>query len=241
VATLALTDAFVHVAGYDFTCDANDVMLSAEAEAQDVTTFCSAGWREHVMGLKSSALSMKGYWQSASSAAVDPQAFDSLGTANEVVTVGDVNTETEVAYMGQLGKFTYNHGGTIGQVYGFSLDCQGTDGVGVVRGQLAAKKQTVNSTGAFGSVVNLGDATGLYVYCTLHVFSAGTSITVKVQSDDNSGFTTPTDVATISGGAISAAGGYWMTRVAGTTDTYYRLNASAVTGSFSIAGAIGVQ
>lgn len=241
MATIALTDAFVHVAGYDFTGDTNDVMLTAEAEVKDATTYGSAGWRENVVGLRMAALSMKGYWQSASSAAVDPQAFPLLGTANEVVTVGDVNTEANVAYMAQLGKFKYDHGAPIGEVYGFSLDCQGTDGVGVVRGQLAAKKQSVDSTGQIGTGVQLGDATGLYVYASLHVFSAGTSITVKVQSDDNANFTSATDVATITGAAITTAGGYWMTRVAGDTDTHYRLYVSACTGTFSIAGAIGVQ
>lgn len=241
MATLALTDAFVHVAGYDFTGDTNDVSLMAEAEAKDATTYGSAGWREHVAGLKSASLSMKGYWQSASSAAVDPQAFPLLGTANEVVTVGAANTASSVCYLGRLGKFKYDHGAPLGEVYAFSLDCQGTDGYGLVRGALAAKKQSVSATGQVGSALNLGDATGKYVYASLHVFSAGTSITVKVQKDDNSNFTSATDVATFNGGAISAVGGFWLTRTAGDSDTHYRIYVSACTGTFSIAGAIGVQ
>lgn len=241
MATLALTDAFVHVAGYDFTGDTNDVMLTGDGEAKDTTTFGSAGWRESVLGLKSSAMAVKGFWQSASVNAVDPQAFDQLGTANQVVTVGDSNAEGGVAYIAQLGKFNYQHGAPIGEVYGFSLDCSGTDGVGVVRGLLAAEKQTVSSTGQVGADCNLGDATGKYVYGALHVFSAGTSITVKVQKDDNDTFSSATDVATFNGGAISAAGGFWLTRTAGDTDTYYRIYVSACTGSFSIAGAIAVQ
>jgi hypothetical protein len=116
----------------------------------------------------------------------------------------------------------------------------GTNGVGVVRGGVAKAKGNVSSTGATGSVQQLGDvAANEFLYATLHVFSAGTTITVQVQSDDNSGFSSPTTRATFSG--VTTAGGNWVTRVAGAiTDTYWRFNVSAVTGTFSIAGAIGI-
>jgi hypothetical protein len=72
------------------------------------------------------------------------------------------------------------------------------------------------------------------------VFSAGTTITVQVQSDDNAGMSSPTTVATI--GPITVVGGTWMTPIAGPiTDTYYRMNVSAITGTFSVAGAIGIR
>jgi hypothetical protein len=240
VATLALIDAFVHIAGYDFTCDANELMLSADAEALDVTTFCSAGWKTHIAGLKTSTLSVAGFFDSAVDQAPDPQIFPKLGTLDEVVTVGDVNTEAQVAFLAKLGKFSYQHGGAINQVYPFSVSAQGTGNPGVVRGQLAAKKQTVAATGATGTVVNLGSASGKTVYASLHVFTRGTTITVDVEADSAANFPSPTTVATFNGGAITATGGYWLTPTAGTSDAYYRLNVTAVTGSHSIAGAIAV-
>lgn len=240
MATFALTNAVVHIAGYDFTCDANELMLSTEAEALDVTTFCDAGWRKHILGLKSSMLSVTGFWDSAADQAPDPQVFPKLGTADEVATVGNVNTEAEVAYLARLGKFSYQHGGALGQVYPFSVSGQGTSNPGVVRGQLAVKKQTVNATGAVGSVVNLGSATGKTVYATLHVFSRGTTITIDVEADSAANFPSPTTVATINGGAIAATGGFWLTPTAGTSDAYYRFNVTGVTGTHTIAGAIAV-
>ena len=38
--------------------------------------------QESIVGLKSASLDMKGFWQSATSQAVDPQSFPALGTAN---------------------------------------------------------------------------------------------------------------------------------------------------------------
>ena len=110
-----------------------------------------------------------------------------------------------------------------------------------MRGQLAKAKGNVSATGQLGSVLNLGAPTSTqYVYATLHVFSAGATITVEVQSDSSAGFGTPTTRGTI--GPITARGGTWMTRVAGpfAAETHWRMNVSAVTGTHSVAGAIAV-
>lgn len=243
MAVLALTDAFAYVAGYDFTTDTNSLMLDMEADARDKTTFASSGWREFAGGLKSSKFDMEGFWQSATSQAVDPEAFPDLAVVNRVLTFGDVETEATVAYLAQLGKFSYELGGQLGELAPFKLGSIGTDGVGVVRGQLAKAKGDVSATGALGSILNLGAPTSTqYVYATFHVFGTpGTTITIQVQSDDGAGFATPTTRATI--GPLTAAGGTWMTRVAGpfAGETHWRFNVSAITGTFTVAGAIGVQ
>lgn len=236
MATFTLDDATIWVAGHDFTTNLNQVSLSVSATELDSTTFGGGGFRSRIAGLRSVQAQLAGFWDSPP----DTAAFDNLGTADRVTTIAPESAETAPAYLFQAGTFTYQPFGQIGEVTPFSLDMMGANGVGVVRGQVAKAKGDVSSTGATGTGVQLG-AVGAsqHLYASLHTFAAGTTLTVLVESDDNAGFTTPTARATI--GPVTTSGGMWMTRVAGpVTDTYYRLTVSAVTGTFSIAGAIGI-
>lgn len=244
MATLALLNCFAHVAGHDFTADTNQLNLNVDVTALDKTTFGSAGWTELAGGLKDLTFDMAGFWQSAASDAVDVEAFPDLGVRNRAHTVGPVNTEANPAYMFQGGKFTYNLLGEINTLAPFTLNSRNTDGVGAVRGQLAAKKQNVSAVGTFGSGVNLGaGAAGKFLYATLHAFSVGTTLTVEIQSDADNTFATPTVVATFN--AVTARGGSWLARVdaSSITDTWFRFNipTAGITGTFSVAGAIGIQ
>lgn len=240
MAEFALTDAFIHCAGYDFTVDTNNAVLAMDAAQLDATTFNSGGWQEVVGGLKTASLSYSGFWQAAADGqAPDNQAFPMLSTS-QVYTIGPVETENERCFMVQGMKSQYALGGAVGELMPFSLAANGTSGEGVIRGRLAKAKGTVSATGQLGTALNIGAAgnSSFSYYASFHVFTAGTSITVQVQSDDNSGFTSPTTIATL--GPLTASGGTWMTPVAGPiTDTWFRFNVSAITGSFVVAGAIG--
>lgn len=236
MATLALTDATVWIGGYDWTTDTNEAGLSISCAELDATTFGSAGTHARIAGLRDVELSLKGFWSSTA----DAEAFPPLGTANEVLTVADSLAEGSTAYFAQVGKFKYSEFGKVGDLVPFSLDGMNTGPYGAVRGMTTLKKTTVASTGAKGTAVQLG-AVGAsqYLYASVHCFSAGTTVSIKIESDDNSGFTSPTDRIALS--AITGTGGTWVTRLAGSiTDTYYRLNVTAITGSFSLAAAIGI-
>lgn len=238
--SFALTDATTWVAGYDFTTNLNQMSISAEAEQLDSTTFGGGGFRSRAGGLRSVQAQLAGFWESATSAAPDPQVFPDLGVADRVVTVAPSSAEGSVAYFCQAGKFGYQMFGQVGVLTPFSLDMASTNGVGLIRGQVAKAKGSVSATGAAGSVLQLGTvAAGQYLYAALHVFSAGTTLTVQVQSAATVGFASPTVRGTFT--AATAAGGLWLARVAGPiTDAFYRLNVSAVTGTFQIAGAVGI-
>jgi hypothetical protein len=206
-------------------------------EEKEVTTFGGGGFKQRIGGLRDTECDIKGLEDT--SAAIDADTFANVGV-QRVVTVSTTGLAAATAYMFKATNFEYQHFGGVGDAATFSLKMMGSDGVGLVRGQVAAAKGNVSATGALGSGLNLG-AVGAsqYLYAALHIFTAGTTITVKVQSDDNSGFTSPTDVATL--GPFTTTGGTWMTRVAGAiTDTYYRFNVSAITGTFNAAGAIAV-
>ncbi|WP_030487270.1 hypothetical protein [Micromonospora chokoriensis] len=240
MSSFALTDATTWVAGYDFTTNLNQMSLAVEAEQLDSTTFGGGGFRSRAGGLKSVSAQLAGYWESAAVNAPDPQAFPDLGVADRVVTMAPTPTEGSVAYFAQLGKFGYQLFGAQGELTPFSLSMASTNPAGLIRGQVAKAKGSVSATGATGSVLQLGTVSGTqYLYAVLHVFSAGTTLTVQVQSASTVGFASPTVRGTFA--AATTQGGLWLARVAGPiTDAYYRLNVSAVTGSFVVAGAIGI-
>lgn len=241
MASFALTDCTVWVGAHDFTTDSNSLTLNMEVDEQDNTTFGGGGWRSRIGGLKDVSLALDGFWQ-AGAGSIDADTFGTLGT-NEVATLTPDGVAGSVAYLLQATKFSYKIFGSVGEVAPFSLEFQGSEGAsGLVRGQLAKAKGNVAATGQLGSILNLGAPTATqYVYVALHVFSAGTTVTLQLQSDTASGFATPTTQATI--GPITTAGGTWMTRLAGpfAGETHWRLNVSAITGTFSMAGAIAIQ
>jgi hypothetical protein len=246
MAVLSLIGATSYVGGYDLTGDTHKVHVAAMAEELDVTTFSTGAttlYRSRIAGLKDVEASWDGYWQ-AGSGLVDADLFPNLGTADQAVTVSPTGTETATAYLTQVGRFNVELFGGVGEVAPFALSAKGTNTQGLVRGQLAAAKQSKSSTGVLGSVCNITapSSSSQYVYCAVHVFSAGTTVTLQLQSDTAAGFPSATTQATI--GALTAAGGTWMTRIAGGSlsgEDYWRLNISAITGTFSLAATIGVR
>jgi hypothetical protein len=244
MSSFSFLNATTYVAGYDFTTDTNQASINVEVEELDATTFGGNGTRSRRAGLRTITSELGGFWQSATSGAVDPEVFPDLGVADRVLTMSPTGVAGDPVYMYQAGKFGYQAFGTVGELTPFSLNCSSTNGVGVVRGQLAKARGDVSATGALGSALNLGAVgTGQNLYAALHVFGTpGTTITVRVQSATSSAFTSPTNHPNIGGGAITAAGGYWMARIAGPiTNTWYRFDVSAITGTFNVAGAIAVQ
>lgn len=239
MAVAALTNCTTYVDGYDFTGDTNNALIQMEAAALDCSNFASGGWKQYAPGPKSVDFQYSGHWQSAATDAVDPQVFSNFA-GTQVFTVAHSGTETSPAYLFRAGNFSYQIGGPWGELAPFTVGASGKDGYGVVRGQLTKAKGDVSAVGATGTGVELG-AVGAtqFLYGSLHVFSAGTTITVVLESDDNSNFTSATTRATF--GPITTAGGTWATRAAGSiTDTFYRLRVTAITGTFSIAGAIAI-
>lgn len=238
--TIVLKNAYVVVDDYDMSGDSNQLMFNADADSLDATVFNAGGWRSVASGLKSSKLAVNGFWQ-AGTGTVDGELLPDLGGTDRVVTFGPDAGVGNVAYLGRMGKFSTQLFGKVGDLAPFSLNCAGTDGVGFARGQVAAAGQVVSATGAVGSALNLGAVSATQkLFCSVHVLSAGTSLTLVLQSSPDNTFATPTTQATI--GPLTAAGGTWVTPVAGpVTDTWYRLRASAVTGSFTVTAAIAVR
>jgi hypothetical protein len=236
-------------AGYDMTGDSNSTSLAMSYEALDATPYQPVTntnpSRVRVAGIEDIQLNQAGFWQS------DTEAIDSVVvgalSGSQVVSNSPDGAEQSVAYFYRSKAFSYQpFGNSVGEVASFQFQAQGVRNpglaaVGAVRGRVLKTRGDVSATGATGTEFELGAVgSGQYLYAGLHVFSAGTTITGVIESDDNSNFTSATTRITFSG--ITAVGGYWGTRVAGSVaDTFYRLRISAVTGTFNIACVAGIR
>lgn len=112
---------------------------------------------------------------------------------------------------------------------------------GFAHGKLAAPLASRTTSGLTGTAVALtGPTASQRLWASLHVTAAaGTNLVVKVQSDDNSGFTSATDRITFS--TVSAVG-WQFSSVAGdlSTETYWRVVATIASSTFTFACAFGV-
>lgn len=241
MAVTALTNSFAYVDSHDFSGDSNMFRLTCEGAQNEKTTFRSGGWREYNIGLKTSQLVLGGYNQFGVDT-VDEYAFNALGVTGRVTTTGAVETEGSPCGMLQAMQHRYQLLGQVGENAPFSLQGGCSDGVGVIRGFLTKGQAAVSATGATGTVLQLG-AVGAaqYLYATFHLMgTVATTITAVVESDDNSGFSSATTRITF--GPYTTLGGRWGTRVAGAiTDDWWRLRVTAITGTWTVACAIGIQ
>ena len=235
----------LYVDGFDYTGHSNSVEVSVETDDQDLTVFGTNGWKAKASGLKDCSAKADVFWESAATDnvdAVDVELFNKLGAVNFPVTMTPSSVETDTAYIFRGASFAHSLLGDVGDLSMTSLELKSSDTQGLIRGQLAKTKGNISSAAAFGTGCNLGLVSATkFLYATLHVFAAGTTLTVVVESDDNSGFTTPTTRATI--GPITTRTGTYLTRVAGpiATDTWWRFRATTCTGTFSVGGAIAIQ
>lgn len=239
MATFVLTDAIIYVDDFDYTGVTNKVALKASVDFQDSTVFGGGGYRSRKGGLRSIEMDVDGYQDNTSQ---DLQSFSDIGIADRPSTVAAVSIESTPAFMFLCETTDYQPFGKVGEMAPFALKTTNTDQVGLIRGQVAKAKGNVSTTGVLGSGIQLpAGAAGKFVYATFHVFTVGTTITVQVQRGSASNFPAPVTVATI--GPLTTVGGTWMTRVdsTGITDTWWRFNVSAITGTFNVSGAIAVQ
>lgn len=234
MAVLALTDATVWVGGYDLSSDLNSVTLNATADELDATTF-GGTYRTRVGGLRSVELSHQGFVQYADP---DSTLFADLA-AERVFTVTPTGDDGEVAYIFKAVRTAYTPlSGAVGDLAGFQGTAMGSDGVGMPRGRLLKAKGAVSGA-VSGTARQLGAVSATQkVYTTIHVFTAGTTADVIVESDDGSGFATGTTRSTTT---VTAAGATWVAPVSGAiTDDWWRVRFANVTGSFSLAVAVAI-
>jgi hypothetical protein len=250
----AFTHCRIYLGGCDLTGDANMVKLTATKEVKERTVFGNVGKGRSVQGLGDISMSAAGFANFAV-AAQNAQFLANWGTntictsvmiplvSKTAVAVGDN------AYFFKGVQPQYVTGEAQGNDLLWSLNMQGgSTGYPLLFGK-------VLDPGAIGITAD-GNGTGVlysavgatqYAYALMHlteisVTTPGDSMAVIIQSDDNSGFTSPTTRFTFS--AASTIGSEFLARLAGPiTDTYWRAvyNSPVDPSSFKCAISLAIQ
>lgn len=243
MAKFTLTDVRLFAGGVDLSGASNKVEVSTEVEDKDTTNYRSSGWKEVLGGLASAEISAEGQWEAGDPGKVDDASWSQLGG------LGPWSAALHHAAVGDIGYFTnalradYKLGDAVGEVAPWSGTVKSS--WPLVRGQFVHPLGTARTASGSGTAVQIGAVpAGKRLYAVLHVISvAGTtpSMTVTVESDDTSGFTTPTTRLTFNA-ATAASGQILRTDGTAITDTWWRVSwsISGTTPSFLFCAALGV-
>lgn len=245
MAKSVLTNVRCFAVGIDLTGVSNKIELSSEAEVKKTTNYGSNGWDEVIGGIASAEISGEGQWEAGDTTKVDDASWAQLGGIGpwSVCPAGS-------AFIGDLAYFTnamrsdYKLFDAVGEVAPWTGTAKSS--WPLVRGVMMHLPGTPRTATGTGTPLELGAVlAGKRMYAALHVLSvAGTtpSITARVESDDNSGFTSATTRLTFT--AANAVGGQAL-RTDGTaiTDTWWRIawTISGTTPSFLFAATLGLQ
>ncbi|WP_320069754.1 hypothetical protein [Micromonospora sp. RTGN7] len=249
-----LRNVRIFTGGADLTGQSNKIEIGGEHEERDVTTFGdvdAAGdvWKAVIAGIGSAKVAAAGQWEAGDTSRVDDDAWAALGGIGAWTIYPHESGPSggavgAVAWMVKALRGQYQLLGSPGDVAPWAASASSTwplvRGVGL---HAPGVPRTAAGTGT--AVQRPAVLDGQYVYASLHVLSvAGTAaptLTVKVQSAADAGFTTPTDRATFDPAAARSG---QMLRVAGPiTDTYWRLSwtTAGTAPSFLFAGALGIK
>lgn len=243
MAKLILLNSRIFSGGADLTGVANKVDLTTDREEKTVLNFSSEGWQEVIAGIASLSANSGGQWEALDSSKVDDSSWTSLGGLGALTLCPDTANTGDLAYLSYVMAGSYSLGGSVGDVAPWASKWSGT--WPLARGAILNPPGTVRTATANLTAVNVGAvATGKSLYAALHVLSvSGTAtptLTVKIQSDDASGFATPTDRITFT--SATARSGE-VKRLAGPiTDTYYRaaITITGTTPSFLFVVSVGI-
>ncbi len=228
---MILKDARVWMGGYRVSGSINRTVLDYSAEQQDNTALEHTA-RSREAGLLMAALQMEGFY-SAGVGAIDAVLNGYHALADVPVTVCPIEAAAEGSrcFTFQADVADINRSGAVGDLLKISAGAEQSGGIPLARGQLL--HNATRSASGNGSAWQLGALSATQrLVAALHILTAdGTtpSLTVKVQSDDNSGFTSATDRITFS--AKDAIGYDWGSVSGAITDDYWRA-------SFSISGTL---
>jgi hypothetical protein len=229
--TQVLTNARIFANGADLTGYANKVDLNAEVAELDATTFGSGGWEAVAAGLHSGTVNVEGLWSSTDLTHPHGLLQGSLGSDIIYTVCPSTPAVGGLAWVFKAVQSKYMVGASVGELVKFTGG--GKLDTPLAPGFALHAPGTARSSSGSGTGVQIGAVSALQrMWCNLHVLSvSGTStptITVKLQSDDNSSFTSATDQITFTGAtAVGAQASY----VAGAiTDDWWRITWT-ITGS----------
>jgi hypothetical protein len=222
---MVLTNCRAFAGAADLTANTNKVEINSQVEAVKVTNYASGGWDEFLGGLADADIALVGFFESGADVSfADPGLFAGLGVSAPFSVAPAGAADQALAYLTNAIEFQYKPlQGGVGDAAGFEASAKSITKLarGVI-GHPPGTARTASGTGTSNQIGALSASQSLYV--NLHVLSvSGTtpSLTVRVESDNATGFPSPVTVGTFS--AATAVGGQHM-RIAGPiTDDWFRV------------------
>jgi len=205
--------------GLNLTGKLNSMAIQCKINANDTTVFGNTT-RTNGAGLFENTASVAGFYDPTYDASLNTY----LGVADKPFSFSSTGTAGAVAYSFKALQGSYTPmQGSVGDEHGFSAEAMGSGRL--IRGTLAINGSALTSSGN-GSGYQLGTISSTQkLYAVLHVTAAsGTSPTLDaiIQSDNNSGFTTPLTRVTFT--QKTAIGSQWSEVSGAITDDYWRVN-----------------
>lgn len=228
MAKTVLLNARTFAGAVDLTGLSNKTTIDPQIDAVDVTTFGSGGWKEVLAGLAETEVMVGGFWESGAVAAAqtwqDPEVFANLGAVGPWTVAPVGAADQALAWVTSALKASYKLGGTVGDAAPFEASGKGSSRL--ARGVIAHPPGTPRTASGSGTANQLGALSASQaLYVNLHVLSiadAAATLTVRVESDNASGFPSPVTVGTFT--AVTAALGGQTMRIAGPiTDDWFRV------------------
>jgi hypothetical protein len=219
---------------WEFTGVSNSLEVSLNVDRLDATAFQDTG-AVTIAGDTAGTITQNGYFDSTAAAGdFEKEIYESIANGETLYVGALFGTETD-ACPAYVARATNTGGLTIGGDASGLLTVQGEwfQGVGIVRG-VRVWRGTISATGAqtspgyidLGAVGSAGGYAWLWVTA---VTGTATSATILLQSDDNTGFSTPATEATFT--FSSASGRAQEQALSGTVDRYLRLSTSSMGGA----------
>jgi len=232
---------------YALAAKTKEVSLDYSCDEKDVTSLVDSTVISFP-GLMKVSASIKGFTDhgtvTASAHYIDPIMFAAIGEETGVgLTMAiDGGDSGDICFFFTPNRMKYSPiSGSVGDIHEFEVSASNASGR-LVRGKVALPSGSVSGASGNGTGYQLGALSATQkLYAALHVFdvSSGGSVVFKVQSDDNAGFTTPTDRITF----VAATGATWENgNVAGAiTDDYWRVTYARTGGAtFNAALSFGI-
>lgn len=235
-----IKNARVWVDWLDVSGQENDVRLDFQIDEKEATVFRDTA-HLNAPGLEKYALAHQGFMAYGADS-VDALIAELKGVSNVPVTLSIPGAAGDPCFFMRANQLSVDRGMKVGEIASFSMG-MGLGAGSVVRGILleagSAKSTTGNGTGR-----QLGAASAAQkIYGVLHVLAVtGTpAITVKIQSDSDNTFGSPTDKLTFA--AKTARGSEFIAPVAGpSAEQWYRASWTiSGTGTATIVVAVGIM
>lgn len=238
MATYVVTSPKVWFAQYKLDTDMIAYAADYGAEMQDNSVFGDTT-RSRLGGMKTLALSLEGFANTSNS---DVALFGAVGVQNKPITIGPITgAEDETGFCMQATVGEYSPGGALGEMFKFSASAENSDGQsGLVKGTILLNRTATESSSTTANQLGAVTATQK-LYAALHVTAfTGSTLDVKVQSDDNSGMSSASDRITFT--QATDVTSEWATPVAGAiTDDYWRIDFTFSGTTFTAGVFVGIQ